>query len=282
MKLFKELRVSNRNMDNRLLKKIYYGLKASINEILSFLTWGLIGFIAFKLYDRPDLNFTIYILILGSSHLLLIFIRGRDADFAYFPFLSSKEHSNWIGNGSFEHVNSALAFKITNSHNGFIYSKTLHWVNYRANFKFKIVNESVGIILRAVDLSNYVMFQIFEDHIKPHIRVNGLWVVYDSKRTANPPFLEHVTINPKLSKDKWYQLRTVCDKSLITMSIQENRKDILDRTWTIPQGTVLFPLMIQPSPMDIPFPMNLDYGTIGFRNHGEEMAFVKDLLVEKI
>lgn len=269
-------------MDYRPIKRIFYGLRGCISEIVSFIAWTLIGFIAFKYYSTPYLNFFLYILVLAAAHIILVLIRGKDANFIYFPFISWKEHANWMGNGNFEYVKSAAAFRITESHNGFIYSKAINWVNYKLSFQFKIVHQSVGIIFRAVDLSNYIMFQIFEDRVKPHIKVNGLWVFFDPKRPANIPFVELVPIAPKLSKDRWYMFKATCDKSLITICLMEDDSRLLDRTWAIPEGNVLFPLMLEPKPADVPFSMNLDYGTFGVRNDGSEMAFIRDLLVEKI
>jgi len=36
------------------------------------------------------------------------------------------------------------------------------------------------------------------------------------------------------------------------------------------------------APLHIPFPINLEYGTIGFRNSGSEKALVRYVLIEKI
>ena len=249
-------------------------------EISSFVSWTFVGYLALRFYSRPSLNFILYEIILVASHFVWVFVRGKDTDFVYFPFLSYKEHTNWIGNGIFQYVNSVNAFQITDSHNGFIYSKTFNWVNYEATLQFKIVQKSLSVIVRATDLSNYIMFQIFEKEIKPHIKVNALWVCYDPKREKIIPFIELAPITPVLTKDKWYYLKIVCDQNLITILISFNGNSIFERTWAIPPGSVLFTLKSEP-PADIPFPINLDYGTFGLRNDATEIAFIKDLLVKK-
>ena len=63
-------------------------------------------------------------------------------------------------------------------------------------------------------------------------------------------------------------------------------KKLFDRVWTIPSGKISFSYDINnlnnSQIVSIPFPINLEYGTIGFRNHGSENALVENVLIEKI
>jgi hypothetical protein len=58
----------------------------------------------------------------------------------------------------------------------------------------------------------------------------------------------------------------------------------LDRQWTIPTGPLAFLAESQDKQtrISIPFPVNLEFGTVGFRNDGAENAAVKNLLLEKL
>jgi hypothetical protein len=136
----------------------------------------------------------------------------------------------------------------------------------------------MGAIVRAVNLSNYLMFQIREDGIRPHIRINGGWRPWEHQEVG-------LTFENKLSLDSWYKCSLSCEKDLINITLSNRKKVFFERSWAIPPGRIAFPFPQKeqdPNPPTIHFPVDLDYGTIGVRNSHEEKALVKNVLVEKI
>lgn len=208
----------------------------------------------------------------------IIYFRVREKDF-HFVGLANRSHGqDWFGYGVFEYSRINKAFRITGSDSGFIFSKCLAWGDYRLRFRFKIVSASLGVIVRAVNLANLVMLQIGETGIRPHIRVNGAWTVWEVG-DAGLEMANH------LSRDQWYECSITCDKALVRICITGDRKTYMDRQWAIPQGTLVFNLGSdeQGNPtIPLPFAITLDYGTVGFRNYRSEEALVREVLVEKI
>jgi hypothetical protein len=144
---------------------------------------------------------------------------------------------------------------------------------------FKIVTRCLGVIVRAVNLSNYAMLQIEHNGIRPHIRINGGWAIWEPKDVS----LEFAST---LSLDQWYRLFVTCDKDVVDIVLMENGGSILfERKWVIPRGWTKFLLGEEkdsPIPNQIPFSINLDYGTVGFRNYGNEQALIKNVFIQKI
>jgi hypothetical protein len=126
------------------------------------------------------------------------------------------------------------------------------------------------------------MLQIFEHGIKPHIRVNGFWNAWEP---------EHVGLQlpNRLKLDDWYRFDLECDKSTIRIRIVNLPSGIqgFDREWKIPSGQIAFrtaepSVPQQPLTSPVPFAINLEFGTVGFRNHSVEKAAVRNVLVQKL
>lgn len=218
------------------------------------------------------------VLVTLISVSLIIFLRLREKDFYFVALTKRQDKDEWIGRGEFEFRRTSNAYLVTNSSPGYIFSKALNWSDYRFKFEFNILNICLGAIVRAVNLSDYLMFQIRDYGIRPHIRINGGWKPWEAK-DANLEF------EKKLSLDKWYQCTITCEKDLISIYIECGDQIVLNRSWAIPHehlGIEFRQDENDPKPIVIPFPINLDYGTIGFRNFGNEKALVKHVLIEKL
>lgn len=243
------------------------GLFAVIAYLLAFL-WSK--------EPKQQLLWSLAVTVVATA--VVIYARAKDIDFFFLPLRSRADKEDWLGRGKFEYSRTHNAFHITDSFFGFIFSKTLAWSDYRYSFDFKIMKECVGAIVRAVNLSNLVMLQIREDSIRPHIFVNGAFQVWETSDTG-------LTLSEKLNLDVWYHCILHCDKDSIRIEILKAGKSICDKTWRIPQGSMNFtykrPEITEPEAI-IPFAINLEYGSVGFRNHGQEDALVKDVLVEKL
>ncbi len=224
------------------------------------------------------LSFKKSIFVIFISLLVIIYLRLRDKDFYYLALKSRSEKRDWIGEGNFDFSQAEKSFYITASASGVIYSKCLTWSNYKMSFKFKIINKCLGIVVRAINLSNYLMFQCSLQGINPHIRINALWFVQKHNDMG-----VDLSFSKPLSKDKWYKGIFICENRTIKILILEDKNKIFDREWTIPSDKIFHYKEAKDSDeKKIIFPVDLDYGTIGFRNYGDEKALIKDLLIEKI
>jgi len=261
-----------------MLKTFRYFVRNYKYDILTAIFGLLLTVVTFIYAQSQKAIFSLSFVIITFSLILIIYIRFREKDFFFISLLDRKQKDDWIGNGIFEYRRTEKSFLITNSDSGYIYSKSLTWNDYKVSFDFKIVKACLGAILRAVNLSNYVLLQIRIDGIRPHIRVSGGWFWVEPK-DANLSF------DNNLSLDRWYKCILVCEKTSINIKLLDNKKIIFDRGWDIPQGSLFFEFKRDEkdaSPAKIPFPITLEYGSIGFRNAGEEKAVLRNLLVEKI
>lgn len=217
---------------------------------------------------------TVIILI---SLFVILYLRLRGRDFYFIPLDNPKDKDDWIGNGQFEYSRVNKSFQMTQAEPGFIYSKCLDWSDYKCEFDFKIRNTCLGVILRAVNLSNYVMIQITQEGIRPHVRINGGWKYWEAEEVG-------LKFSNNLSLEDWYKCQLVCDKNIINIKITHSRNKLLDREWEIPKGSITFTYKVseEATPVMIPFPINLEYGSAGFRESGQEKALIKNFLLEKV
>lgn len=266
-------------------KITYYRVKYSIlrfwKELLTAFIAVILYILAFWLISEPKqlLFGSIVITLLGLITTIVLLIRSRD--FYYLSFTTLKDLDKWFGMGHFKHDRVNQCYSITQSEPGYIFAPTLLWDDYTLAFDFKIVDICLGVIMRAVNLSNYAMLQITEKGIRPHIRINGGWSVQEEKE-AGLAFRKN-----SFSKDDWYRCTLSCDKNVIDIKIVEQKqsKTVLNRQWTIPSGTVKFQYPNADrisSSTDIYYPINLEYGSFGFRNAGLEKGLIKNMRVRKI
>lgn len=260
------------------MKKLRYSLRSNRIDIFGFLLAIGSALIAYRYAQNQQLLLIFGILIPFILLTIVIYSKIKDKPFYFISLTDRKEKDDWIGRGQFEYSRVNNCFQITKADPGCIYSKCLNWDNYKYGFDFKIRKACLGVILRAVNLSNYIMMQITEKGVRPHIRINGAWTVWESE-SVNLVFPKNLLL------ESWYKCEFVCDKETINVRIYNENKKILDREWEIPQGSLTFPFKREendPKPITIPFAINLEYGSVGFRNSGNEKALVKNVLIEKI
>jgi hypothetical protein len=261
--------------------RIRYFFRKNKLEIRAFI-FAAIGYCtAYVFSDQPGWRLTISVAVTLTATIIVVYSKTRDRDFYFLPLQGPNEKDDWMGEGTFQYERIQNSYIITKSYSGFIFSKSLTWSDYLFDFEFKILNVSIGAIVRATNLSNLVMLQIFDNGIKAHIRVNGLWKDWDPA-TANLQF------SNKLDLDHWYRCRLECDKRSIRIRLHDMAgSQKFDREWIIPQGIIAFQIL-DASPEGqitrgaIPFPINLEYGTIGFRNDGMEKSAVRNVLIDKL
>ncbi len=190
--------------------------------------------VAFFLERQPRAAFILSIAVTLVATFVIIYSKTREKDFYFLPLQSRSDRDDWLGEGAFQYDRVQKAFVITDSDSGFIFSKALTWSDYKFEFEFKIFHASIGAIIRATNLSNLIMLQIFDDHIRAHIRINGLWLWWD------PP-ITGLTFQEKLNLNHWqHRCQLECDKNSIQIKIYQTDKAILDRLWKIPVGPLAF------------------------------------------
>jgi hypothetical protein len=256
------------------MKRTYYFLKNYKIDLITAIFAILLLFVAH--FFRH--SFTISVIVVTLSILLIVYARSQDREFYFLPLTRRNDKRNWIGDGKFEYYEAYKCFIITDSESGFIYSKSLVWNNYDYEFDFKIINKCLGVIVRAVNLSNYVMLQINAGGIRPHIRINGGWKSWEAHET-------NFSFTSDLSLDEWKKCLISCEDNRIRIRILSNRLTIFDRVWEIPRGSLEFHFKRDPNdenPVKIPFPIDLRYGSVGFRDDGNERALVKNVLIKRI
>jgi len=149
-----------------------------------------------------------------------------------------------------------------------------HWENYTFSFEARIMNECLGVIVRAKDLNNYYMFQIRTDRIRPHRRAEiplsqadppGLVFASPDQEQQTPVFrpisfavgwdTSYPGIPLNCTLDGWFSVRVNVRGESVRLYIDDELVFHQDSFLRIPTGKV------------------------GFRNSGEERALVKRVRV---
>ena len=152
---------------------------------------------------------------------------------------------------------------VTGSDEGGITKKGADWENYTMTFKAKIGNSCIGVIVRAYDLKNYYMFQIGPTQMTPHKRISYPRV---KKNIADPNLTEiemqtgwqvfkNLTFNLSHELNDWFQGKIKVNGQSVSLYIDNEL------------------VFHQDSFLDFP------KGKVGFRCHGSETGFVKEVKV---
>lgn len=261
------------------MRGIYYQVKRFKFDILSTVLTLTLAVVAYMFWQEQLTIFLGTTLIIIIFLLLVIYLRLINKDFYFIPLTRREHKEGWIGNGIFDYVRVSNSFQLTNTDpGGYIFSRCLTWSNYKYEFEFKIINQCLGAVVRAVNLSNLVMLQITQNGVRPHISINGGYYVWEAEDVG-------LSFTQQLSLDKWYRCQIFCEQGDITIKISEHKEKIFDRQWKIPVGKIEFSFPKDEkdkSPTKIYFPINLEFGSMGFRNSDKEKALIKNVLVEKI
>ena len=232
--------------------------------------------ISARFVTTPGLLFGLSVGISVVATIVIVTLKARGRDFIWLSMRGREHGEGWIGQGGLSYARIEKGYRITQSNDGVILADTLAWSDYTLRFMFRIEVTSLGVILRAANLGNVVMLQVFQDRIKAHIRVNGAWLVWDN--------LPSLTLATPLTLGAWYGCEIACDKRTLRIVINGAGEDRPALSWAIPAGSVLFgaggPQSVGTLPT--PFAVNYDYGAVGFRNDGPESALVRHVLVERL
>lgn len=263
---------------NQTTKRILYLFKNfKIDTITSFSTLTLV-LIAYVFWQNQATLLFASIFVIFTFLIIAIYSQVMNKDSYLISLTNRDDKDDWIGRGVFEYDRVHNAYLMTNSEPGFIYSQCLNWSDYLFEFEFKIIKDCLGVIVRATNLSNYVMLQIREGGIRPHIKINGGWLSWEHQNVG-------LTFDKNISLDRWYKCSLFCEKDSISITIADKKATVLQRSWSMPYGRLGFPFPQKendPQPTVIHFTADFNYGTVGFRNSGKEKALVRCCLIEKI
>jgi len=255
------------------MKRIFYFLKTYFIDIVVSIV-GAVGALYAWNYGQQEVTSLTVIFI---TLLFVIYLRSRAKNFVFSALTWRKDKEPWAGHGVFQFARVQRSFEITSADPGYIHSSILTWSDYKLSFDFKIAKYGIGVLVRAVNLANYVMLQITEKGIRPHIRINGGWKIWEDTETG-------LTFDNLLKIGEWYKCEVYCDKDTITIKLFSGKAKIFERFWNIPIGSLVFKFKKDENDVgtDISFPITLEYGSIGFREYGDEKTYVKNVLVEKL
>lgn len=264
------------------IRKYRYRLLKYWPELLSSIFAVLSAITVYKFSNQPGIIFGISILLTIILSVLTLYFHFKEKDFYYIALDDYSDKENWFGTGKFEYDKTNNAYIIADTDAGFIFSKCLQWKDYSVKGSFKILNKHLGVILRASDLSNYIMLQVTKNSIRPHIRANGGWIPFETDVTG-------LTFEKKIKDGKWYEFAFIVKGDLVEIKIFNNDEMLIDKTWKIINGRISVPIYRKEdekreSPTHIlDLIVSYDYGSIGFRNgHDKERALIKNLLIKNI
>jgi uncharacterized membrane protein len=261
-----------------MLNRIRYFLVNNSYEIIAALiSLGIVlTTIYFGVFPAKFLSISVIIIIIGF--VAGVYSKSKKENSFFTALNNPKNKDDWIGEGQFNYSRVNKCFHITESDDGYIFSKCLDWIDYEFSFDFNIKKNCLGAILRATNLTNYVMMQITLDGIRPHIRIAGAWNYAEAKDSG-------LSFDKKLSLDLWYKCELVCDKNIVYIKIFDEEKQLVfNREWNILKGNIQILFQDkngEPAP-SIPIPIDLHFGAIGFRAGGNEKALVRNVKVRKL
>lgn len=260
------------------MKSWWYFIETYKYDFMTAFFAVILYIISFSFASNERAILVLSLLITLVSVSIILFFRLKEKDFYFVGLTKRQDRDDWIGRGTFEYRRASKAYLVSEAEPGFIYSKAINWNDYQYQFEFKILNKCIGALVRAANLSDYIMFQIRDYGIRPHLRVNGGWQIWEADKA-------NLLFSNNLSLDQWYRCTITCEKDLIGLKIENGKEILLSRNWTLPHSRLGFPFPQKEGdekPTVIFFPVNLDYGTIGFRNAGDEKALVRNVLIRKL
>jgi hypothetical protein len=146
------------------------------------------------------------------------------------------------------------------------------WENYTLTFKARIVQDCLGVVVRALDLNNYYMFQIQKNVIRPHRRIaypvidTSTKPSHEDLKNENVILFNRINFNigwevfdPPIplprSLDTWFNVKLIVRGESVALYVDGE-------------------LVLQKESF-----LKIPTGKVGFRNSGEETALIKNVKV---
>jgi hypothetical protein len=221
-------------------------IKKNWREIIVCI-FGIVGVLYNKYYPK---SIMIALLIPILSLIAVSIFKGR------FKLRLNRESDIrfWSGDDGFRYVAANKCFRLFNAPNGTLFTNGMNWTNFQLMFRFQIVRNCFGVLLRATNLDSYVMLQINLDKVIPHCR-------NDATRQFEP--VGEMAYSDQLSTNNFYECNIRCVGSDVKVAINDlNGENIIDNVWRIPDR------------------IRYHHGTFGFRAWNTEEAFIKKILAK--
>lgn len=221
---------------------------AYIDTLANFLPQPIIGFLANIQRNLPqDESWLITIGILRFVFWVLSFLLFKELYERFknfikrgesYKFTSDSWNKDWIYNGKPKLLTDPLRLRINSSRAGCLYNARL-WKNFEMEFQMRFLNykfrkrydKNLGIILRADDLENYFMLEIFIDEaedkrgiwLKPHVRYQGMWEAMSEDNISNQ-------IPKKIANLDWFKIKLIAKRNTIIFFIEND----IEYKWFLP------------------------------------------------
>jgi len=166
----------------------------------------------------------------------------------------SADLANWDYTGDWRSDEGVLS--VTNSDDGGLSKSGAAWENYDLTFRFKLVKDCAGWIVRAQEFSRYVMIQCTKTKLRPHTRDRTFPFRLAGQTDPERGFNLVKEIPHGLSLREWNTVKTEVRGYGIRVSINER---------TVFSDSELL--------------RNLPLGRVGFRCSGAEYALFRDIEV---
>ena len=246
----------------------YFGLVALLVGYISrFFEWGNIWLFSWVKDNMQwvcigTLTAFLITLWIWLSRLHKRFVRGFRDNF------TGDLRNNWDFTGEWRIVEKGTLL-VEKSRWGGLTKAGAYWENYTLNFRAFIMNECLGVIVRAQDLNNYYMFQIRKDKIRPHRLV--AFPVVENKSSTESSGETHENLIIKY--DVGWQLFDDCN-----IVIDPPLDNWFDVKLTV-RGESVFLYINNELLLQRESFLKIPCGKVGFRNAGSEIAKVKNVQV---
>lgn len=179
--------------------------------------------------------------------------------------------ANWDFVGDWR-ITEAGELLITNSDPGGLTKIGAYWENYTLEFDAHILNDCLGVIVRAQDLNNYYMFQIRKNRIRPHRRVTFPIVEAGDEESKDRSEADSQAPHPVKFAVGW----DIPNK--LAVDLDPPISDWFSTTIIVRGEAVSIKINAKQVFYAESF-LKISTGKIGFRNSGHEKAFVRDVKV---
>lgn len=141
-----------------------------ISLLARFVNWGQSGPFQVVLDNQESIWFTAATILLITLSVWTLNLNRRFV-YRFSDDFNGNLRANWDFKGPWRIAEDGTLL-VTGSDAGGITKVGAQWENYTFTFRARIRNKCSGVVVRAVDLDNYYMFQIRKDKIRPHRRVS--------------------------------------------------------------------------------------------------------------
>lgn len=201
-----------------------------------------------------------------------LFLKGFQDDFRH-GLLSQKWE--YYGDRRVMRESNFNILQVSNSDAGGISTQCKTWVNYTFSFDTQIIKHNSSWLIRATDVFSYVMLQCKPDQIIPHYRIQGNWMI-----------LEPVPLPFFILYNEWFHVDIEVRDIRVVVKITYANKThvVLNMNLLEPKVLPIIPVVIGSNNETgkIKWSCSYPYGSVGFRQYGDEVAHFKRVRVLKI